>query len=532
MASQLPPLIEALLDPMAYDHPAQRVEVIQTHISYVLLAGEFAYKIKKPIDLGFVDYSTLDRRKLMCEEEVRLNRRLCAGVYLGVVPVVRIRDSYRIAADGGDEAVEYAVKMRRVSSDRMMPRLLDRTAITGDHIRAIARRMAQFHAAAETSDRIAAFGRTDAVWRNWQENFEQTASSVGGPIHAESYRAIRSYVEQFLREHAGLLNERAASGRVRDCHGDLRTDAIVIGEDGAICIMDCIEFNDRIRYGDVASDIAFLAMDLEFRGHAALAHEVAAAYLNETNDETLPLVWSFYRCYRAYVRAKVESLLILEPEVADAEKASAAARARGYAVLAQQYATGRYPQVLVMMVGLSGTGKSYLAGALAAHFGSVILRSDVVRKARMDVDRSASAREELNTGAYTPRARADVYSAMHDRARDHLSRGRAVILDATYISRTNRDDARRLAAEGGVPLLAVEVAADELLVRAQLAQREQQPGGASDAGWRVYLAQRGQFEVPDEIPPHQKIRLDASRPLDANISLVTSALREQFTDQP
>jgi hypothetical protein len=528
MPGPLPDVIRALLDPAAYDHSAPRVELIQTHISYVLLAGDFAYKIKKPLDLGFLDYSTLARRKFLCEEEVRLNRRLCSGIYLGVVPIVSGGASgYRIGVTG--DAAEYAVKMRRVPADRMMPALLARGAVKPADIRAIARTIAEFHRASASDREIARFGRVDAVRQNIQDNFGQTQRFIGRTIRREQFDTIVAYVDTFLRERGALIDRRADEGRVRDCHGDLRSDSIVIGEDGAICVMDCIEFSDRLRFGDVADDMAFLSMDLDFRGRRDLADELAAAYLGEANDETLPLVWSLYRCYRAYVRGKVDSLLLDEPEVPDDERERARVRAEAYFNLAHRYATESYPQTLVMMIGLSGTGKSYVAGALASRVGAALVRSDVVRKQAAGVDPATPMRAALDTGIYADAARASVYPLMHGRARDYLARGHSVILDATYISRGNREAARRVAADAGVPFVAIEVTAAEDLVRSHLASRQAKPGTASDAGWEVYLAQRRRFEPTDEIPSESILRIDAAHPLVANVDAAVAAILRSAT---
>ena len=525
MPGPLPDVIRALLDPAAYDHGAPRIELIQTHISYVLLAGDFAYKIKKPLDLGFLDYSTLARRKFLCEEEVRLNRRLCSGVYLGVVSITPGGTSgYRIGAAGN--AVEYAVKMRRVPAARMMPALLDRGAVTPDDIRAIARVMAEFHRASASDREIARFGRVDAVQQNIHDNFDQTRRFIGRTLRRDQFDAIAAYVDAFLREQRDLIDRRADEGRVRDCHGDLRSDSIVIGEDGQICVMDRIEFSDRLRFGDVADDMAFLSMDLEFRGRRDLADELVAAYLGEANDETLPLVWSLYRCYRAYVRGKVDSLLLDEPDVPDDERERASGRATAYFDLAYRYATESYPQAVVMMIGLSGTGKSYVAGALASRIGAALLRSDVIRKQSAGIDPATPMREALDTGTYADAARASVYPLMHARASDYLARGHGVVLDATYISRANRDAAHRVAADAGVPFLAIEVTASEELVRAHLAGREAQRGAASDAGWEVYLAQRRRLEPPHELPPEGILRIDAGQPLVANVDAAVAAIAQ------
>lgn len=517
----LPELIEALRSPDAYPHEADAIELIQTHISYVLLAGPYAYKIKKPLELRFLDYSTLERRRRMCEEEVRLNRRLCPDVYLGVVPVTRAAGGYRIGGDG--EPVEYAVRMRRMPQDRFMPALIARNALTAADIRAVAHVIVAFHAASETNERIAAFGRVDALRLNWQENFDQTAPFVGRTLTQHQFEAVRDYAEGFLAEQAALIAERAASGRARDCHGDLRADSIVIGEQGEICVMDCIEFNDRIRYGDVAGDIGFLAMDLDARGRPDLSDELMSAYLDEAGDETLPCVLDFYRCYRAYVRGKVESLQLDEPEVPAGQRAAAAARARSLFDLACSYAAAPHPRAVVMMVGLSGTGKSHLADGVAARLGAALVSSDATRRRILILAPGEHAHAPYGEGAYTSEARERVYAAMRGQAALHLGRGRGVVLDATHSTRAARDAVRRMAEEWGAPLVAVEVRADEATVRARLARREAEPQSASDARWETYLAQRQRFEPADELPPSALLRLEGARPLRENIGRVVAA---------
>ena len=440
MAVALPDVITGMLSPSAYPHAADDIELIQTHVSYVVLAGAYAYKVKKQLDLHFLDYSTLERRRSMCEEEVRLNRRLCAEAYLGVSPIVREGD--RFLVDGAGEPVEYAVKMRRMSQERMLPQLIASGAATPDDIARVAHVVAAFHRDAETNDYIASFGGVETLRTNWQENFDQTEAQVGRTISLVERDAVRAYVARFLREDEALLAERATSGRVRDCHGDLRSDSIVIREDGSICVMDCIEFSDRIRFGDIASDMAFLAMDLEFRGRGDLADEFVAAYLGVTPDETAPLVLDYYRCYRAYVRGKVDGIESGETEVPDDERRAAAERARAYFALAHRYATPRFPRTLVLMVGLSGSGKSYVAAALAGRLGAALVSSDAIRAS---VAMGAATGPDLayGAGAYTDDARARVYGELHRRAERHLALARSVILDATYLRRDDRRSARR-----------------------------------------------------------------------------------------
>lgn len=520
--SHMPDVIEALRHAGAYPHAAPDIELIQTHISYVLLAGEHAYKIKKPLSLGFLDYSTLERRRAMCEEEVRLNRRLCPDAYLGVVPIVRAGGTYAIGGTG--DAVEYAVHMRRMPRDRMMPALLAAGLVTNDDVRRIARRIAEFHASSATDERIAAFGRPDAVRRNWDENFDQAAPFEGRTIEATVLGDVRAYVDATLRDHVTLIEERARDGRVRDCHGDLRSDSVVLHEDGGICVMDCIEFNDRIRYGDVAGDVAFMAMDLEYRGRRDLADEFLGAYMGAALDETIGPLLPFYACYRAFVRAKVESIESAEPEVPSGEREAAAKRAQAYFTLAQRYATARREPRLVMMMGLSGTGKSHLARAIAARTGAALVVSDVVRKEMLGAPATARLSAAYGEGSYDATARERVYDAMLARASAHLAAGRRAVLDATYIRRADRERVAALARERAVPLTAVLVEASGDAVRRHLAGRAADSSEASDARLDVYEAQRDRYEPPEEIAADQLVRVDGAESLATNVPLVLRAI--------
>jgi len=520
--SHLPDVIGALRHASAYAHPAGDIELIQTHISCVLLAGQYAYKVKKPLSLGFLDYSTLERRRAMCEEEVRLNRRLCPEAYLGVVPIVRAGASYLVGGEG--DAVEYAVQMRRMPHDRMMPALLAAGRVSADDVRRIARRIAEFHGSSETDGRIAAFGRAEAIRRNWEENFGQAAPFAGDTIDASALGEVRAYVDALLRTQRPLIELRADAGRVRDCHGDLRSDSVVLHEDGRICVMDCIEFNDRIRYGDVAGDVAFMAMDLEYRGRRDLADEFLGAYMGAALDETIGVMLPFYTCYRAFVRGKVESMESAEAEVPASEREAAAARARAYFALARRYAVARRDPLAVMMVGLSGSGKSHLARALAARTGAALVVSDAVRKELLGVAAGKRLDAAYGEGAYTAAERDRVYREMLGRATAHLAAGRRVVLDATHIARADRDRVSAVAHERGVPLLAVVVEASEDAVRRHFAARTEDAEQPSDARIDVYRAQRARYQPPDEVDARRTVRVDGAAPLATNVPLVLAAI--------
>ena len=332
--AELPELIQALLNPEVYpDHPP-RVELAQTQISYVLLAGDFVYKIKKPVDMGFLDYSTLDKRLYYCKKEVELNSRLCADTYLGVVPLSF--EKGRTVLNGAGKTIEYAVKMRRLPQDRMMDALLPQNKVTAEMVEQVAGILAAFHKKADTSPEITKEGGIEAVIKNTSENFEQTEKYFGIIITPETYEHIKSYTENFIKDNRALFLKRMAEGKVRDCHGDLHANHICFTGRG-ICIYDCIEFIDRLRYTDIAADIAFLAMDLDHFRRADLSKGFIDAYVKKSGDKELLKLLNFYKCYRAYVRGKVGCFGYDDPHISDKEKDKIAANAANYFRQAESY---------------------------------------------------------------------------------------------------------------------------------------------------------------------------------------------------
>ncbi|OGO18783.1 MAG: hypothetical protein A2Z15_07885 [Chloroflexi bacterium RBG_16_50_11] len=334
--SELPELIQSLLDPKAYPEPPQRVELVQTQISYVFLAGEYVYKIKKPVDMGFLDYSTLDKRLNLCRKEVELNRRLCAEAYLGVESITKEKGRYIIGGRG--EAKEYAVKMRRLPQDAMMDTLLKQNKVTAEMVGKVSGILVDFHKKAATSEEITKLGGIEAVIRNTSENFEQTEKYFGVIIEPETYNRIKTYTEDFIKTNRPLFLKRMAAGRVRDGHGDLHAAHICFYK--GICIYDCIEFIDRLRYTDVAADIAFLAMDLDHYGRKDLSESFIKAYVSKSGDKELLKLLNFYKCYRAYVRGKVGCFQYDDKYISADEKGKIVANARSYFKLAESYTGG------------------------------------------------------------------------------------------------------------------------------------------------------------------------------------------------
>ncbi|UCE15215.1 MAG: phosphotransferase [Candidatus Bathyarchaeota archaeon] len=325
-------VVEALMNPEAYDEETGQIELVQTHISFVFLAGNFVYKVKKAVNLGFLDFTTLEKRRFFCEKELELNRRLCGDMYLEVVP---INKSNVIKVKGGGETVEYAVKMKRIPQEKMMSKLLEENKVDSKLIDRIAKIIAEFHAKAETSRRIREFGSLVIVETNWKENFEQTREFVGKTIGMKDFKLIRERINDFMKRNVAFFEKRGVDGRVRDCHGDIHSGNIFVADQ--VYIFDAIEFNERFRYSDVASDVAFLAMDLDFKERTDLSDFFVERYVEYSGDQELPKLLPFYKCYRAYVRGKVTSFKLKDPSVSNEEKRAATKEAKAYFKLASTY---------------------------------------------------------------------------------------------------------------------------------------------------------------------------------------------------
>ena len=332
---ELSELMQALSDPQAYPAPPpHEVKLIQTQMSIIFLADDYVYKVKKPVNFGFLDYTTLDRRQFYCQREVELNRRLCPDAYLGVVTVTE--HDGKIALNGEGEVVEYAVKMRHLPQEAMMNVLLAEKKVTPEMITSVAEKLVRFHRKAETGAEISALGGRDTVVQNTEENFSQTKPYVNNTISPGQYRRISDYTRRFIREQAPLFARRVADGWIKDCHGDLHAAHICFCDD--ICIYDCIEFNDRFRYCDIASEIAFLAMDLDHYGRQDLSQHFVASYVTQSEDSELVSLLDFYKCYRAYVRGKVGCFQLDDANIPQEEKPKIEADTRSYFALAESYA--------------------------------------------------------------------------------------------------------------------------------------------------------------------------------------------------
>ena len=521
-AGHYPPFIQALLRPAAYPHPADDLRVHETHISWVIVAGPYAYKMKKHVNFGFLDFSSLEQRRADCEAEVRLNRRLCPDIYRGVVNVVERDGTYRVGGPG--TVVEPAVRMRRLPEDGMFPHLLANEAVDAALVRRIAHVLARFHARAATGPGVDEWGMIAAVRANWEENFAQTAPHVGQTIPPAFQERIAAFVAETLATQSPLFAERVTAGRIRDGHGDLHGANICV-EGRRLHLFDCLEFSPRYRCADVAAEVAFLAMDLDRYGRGDLAAAFVHAYVRASGDRQLTALLPFYRSYRAYVRGKVLSFGLDDPALAPDARVEITWQARRYFDLAWSYAGGIAHPVLIATMGMPATGKTTLAHALATRLGLVHLSSDRVRKELAGVPPTARRTGAYNVGIYRPEMTRRTYATLHRRAGQWLRRGQSVVLDATYGDAAKRAALRRLARRAGVSLIVFVCEADEATIKQRLTARFTDTRAVSDARLTNWPALRDAFIDPVDLP--RAVRMDMTRPESESLDYAFRVLMEE-----
>ena len=323
-----------MMNPETYDEKVDRVRLIQTHISWVFLTGKYAYKVKKPVNFGFLDYTTLEKRRHFCEEEIRLNRRFSPEMYLGVLPIAREDGGFKI--NGAGDAVEYAVKTLEMPQDALLSNRLKDGRVGAGMIGDIAKTVADFHGRAETGGDVNEGGSVRTIRFNWDENFEQTREFVGATLSKEQFVLTSEKVGDFISRNETLFGRRIEDGRIRDCHGDLHSQSIFVTD--RVFLFDCIEFNTRFRYSDVAAEVAYLAMDLDYHGRADLSEHFVSKYLDFSPDGQMTALLPFYQCYRAYVKGKVVSFRLNDDKTSQAERDAARESARIYFGLSVKYA--------------------------------------------------------------------------------------------------------------------------------------------------------------------------------------------------
>jgi hypothetical protein len=490
-------LVAALSDPRAYPHRADTVEHRQTHISHVFLTGSRVYKLKKPVRFPFLDFHTPERRHHYCQEEVRLNRRLCPSLYLGVLPVT-VEEDGMVRVGGTGAVVDHVVVMQRLPEEGMLSARLDGGRVSSWMIDDLATTLARFHARAPADPQAARHGEPAALLARWVENLRGVTASAGNLVAPVDLEILADFGPGFITEHAALLRARQRDGRIREGHGDLHAANICIVEApptrrcktspvrSGIYVFDCIEFSEALRCVDVASEIAFAAMDFAYHDRPDLASRFVAAYVEATGDHAIPRLLPFYACAHACVRGKVEALRAEALEATDPQRERALGRCRAYLALAGHYAWRARGPVVIACGGVSGAGKSTAASMLAAATGFEVVSSDRIRK--RDPHGLAAAPAPYGTGAYSARARGEVYAALVDGVGAALAAGEGVIADATFLRRADRHRLAAAAREHGAPCVFVECRAEPDVIRERMQARAQAPG-LSDARWDTYVAQ-------------------------------------------
>lgn len=497
-------LLKSLLKPTAYPEPTANVRLIETHVSFLFISDHHVYKVKKPVDFGFLNFTSLDRRRFYCEEEVRLNRRLCPDIYLGVVELRETPEGGSFAAGG--KVIDYAVKMKRLPEERMLSHLLKQGEVGAEQMTLLGKSIADFHHRAARGPEIDACGSIETINSIWEENFNQAAPFQEETLSGADLALMRDWVQRFLLDHAELFRARVEGGFIRECDGDLHLGNICLTE--PLCIFDCIEFNERFRYIDTAADIAFLLMDLEYAGRPDLSTPFLEAYQKATGDPGLTALLNFYKGYRAFIRGKVTSFRLRETGIPAGQREEAKISALRYFRLARGYALReRLVPSLIITCGLMGSGKSTLARQLSFELGLCLERSDLVRKKLAGLPAGAKAGAGYDQDIYRAKSNEATYRALLQAARQALTAGTSIIVDATFRRQSDRAAFRNLAQQLGVPFFVLESHCPEELIRERLEKRALDPAEPSDATWELFPQQKAEFEPP---APGESIRVDCS----------------------
>jgi hypothetical protein len=492
------------------------VHLIQTHASFVLLTGDYTYKIKKPVNFGFLDYSTLAKRQHFCTQELVMNQRTAPEIYLEVLPIIQTGDSFQLGSNlpaitSAEIAVEYVLKMREFPQDSLLLSLLERGLLTEQLMADLGREVANFHSRAISNSYIRQFGEVSQIRKVIDNNYLISQKYIGGPQTQAQYQESKDYTDAFFANNPELFNRRIANNKIRECHGDLHLRNIALWQD-QILLFDCIEFNEQFRFVDVMYDVAFTVMDLESRGRRDLGNAFLNTYIEQTGDweglQLLPL----YLSRQAYVRAKVTSLMLDDPAISTAQKAEISQTAAHYYKLAWQYTKPR-PGKLTLMSGLSGSGKSTAARYLARRTGAIHIRSDAVRKHLGGIPINERGGQDL----YSDEMTAQTYGRLLELGIILADRGWDVILDAKFDRQNLRTDAIDRAQSHGLPLQIIYCTAPIEVLRERLQQRR---GDIADATAELLSSQQAAFQPFTELEEISVNIVDTAQELEVQLNLI------------
>lgn len=517
MTSTLPPLVRQMQQPEFYPHPVtQPIALRQTHASFVLLTGDFVYKVKKAVDFGFFDYSTLEKRRHFCEEELRMNQRGAPGLYLDVLAIAKPGDRYVLqeSDETTDETVEYAVRMRQFPPDNLFVNLLERGELDEARMQELGRVVAEYHATAPVNAEILSYGTVAQIRQAIDDNYRYTEPYVGQVQTPQQFAETKAYSDRIFAERADWFEQRVGDRKVRECHGDLHLRNIALWGD-RILLFDCIEFNKPFRFVDVTYDVAFTVMDCEARGRADLGNAFLNTYLERTGDWDGLRLLPLYLSRQAYVRAKVNSFLLDDDAVSAEDKADAAETAADYYRLAWHYTQQPPRGRILMMSGLSGSGKSTVARQLARRLGAIQIRSDAVRKHLAGVPLEERGGDEI----YTPEMSDRTYRQLADWGVRLAQLGWTVVLDAKYDRRQWRDLVRHRADAAGISLSILHCTAPLEVLRDRLNQRQ---GDIADATAELLDSQQKNAEGFTEAEQPRVVEVDTTGEIAAQIEAVAS----------
>src|SRR6056297_1480022 len=526
-------LIKFLKSRESYPHAPETVKHIQTHISNVFIAPPFVYKTKKRVDFGFLDYSTLEKRKYYCDQEVELNRRLCSEIYLGVEAVVSdgtlLKLVPRKELSNKHHVVDYAVKMKLLDETWFLHSYIERDELSHEQLDRVAVKLANFYDSQSPDASVAQYGDIEKIKFNTDENFEQTEQFIDDIIRREAFKAIRYFTNSYLKQNERLFQKRVSENRIVDGHGDLHLEHIHVSP-GGVCIYDCIEFSERLRYGDQAVDLAFFAMDLDYNEKWKESRYFIEQMSEKLDDPELSTIIDFYKCYRAYVKGKVKSMKSAEEEVDEADRSSAAKTASVYFNLSLRYALiGSRPLVIICM-GRIGTGKSTLASHLGNTLGVEVFSSDRIRKEIAGLPLNERPPAEVRKNLYSPDMSRQTYRTLTDHAIQNFQDGNSVILDATFSQLTGRRELMDKLESLGADYLFIEARASDNVVKSRLKDRENKEV-VTDARLEDFEMLTDSYEEPNEIDSHHLKGVDTGSDLTVTIDKLYRKLINRQLDR-
>lgn len=495
------------MQPEIYDPPVEKCVLIETHISWVILAGPYAYKIKKSINLGFLDFSTLEKRRFYCNEELRLNKRLAPTVYLSVLPITGTVEHPQWAGEG--DAIEYAIKMQAFPQQAQLDRVLANNALQSRHIDMLARHIANFHEKTDVAHVDSIYGEPELIYQPVEENFSQIREHVKNVNALDSISELERWSKANFHAMQSFFSQRKAAGFIRECHGDMHLRNIAWVDDAPL-LFDCIEFSPSLRWIDVMSDVAFLVMDLQDRKQPELAQRFLNNYLEYTGDYAAMSVLRFYQVYRALVRAKIDAIRADQAGISPKEQAEAEKDFFEYLNLALNYIRPAKPQLIITR-GMSASGKSTVSQSFLQQLGAIRIRSDVERKRLFGLKPEDDGQAAVGKGIYSPEATRMTYRKLEELAAQILDAGYSVIVDAVFLHHLEREQFRKLAEIKHTPFVILECIADAETLRQRIVQRK---NDVSDADLKVLEMQLSKWQPLHKDERIKAVTIDTSTPVD------------------